>query len=408
MLSKVQPARFINRLVGKVYAKMPLKYVLIVPFILQICGAVGLVGYLSYQNGQKAVRELATQLENEICDRIEQHLDRYLTTPKQINQINSDAIELGLLNLSDFKTTGNYFWKQMQVFNVGYNSFANPKGEFIGVERLDNGKLLINEVSEKNGIGKLYVYPTDNQGNRRHFQEVKNYDPRIEAWYADPVKIGKPVWSQIYQWEDKPEILSISSSYPIYDKNRKFVGVISVDLLLSQIGNFLASLKVKESGKTFILERSGLIVASSTSEPPYTIINGKGKRLSALNSQNPLIRLTTQSLIKRFGNLKLVVEKQQLSFTADGMRYFVQVKSWNDQLGLDWLIVAVIPEGEFMEQINANTHITILLCISCCAYNLHIIDMNITSGTGCYAGYWVSKLGTKAESTKILKTERSL
>ncbi|WP_414517517.1 ATP-binding protein [Nostoc sp. PCC 9305] len=363
MLSKLQPVKSFNRLVGKVYAKMPLRYVLIVPFILQICGAVGLVGYLSYQNGQKAVRELATQLENEICDRIEQHLDSYLTTPKQINQINLDAIELGLLNLSDFQTTGNYFWKQMQVFNVGYNSFANPKGEFIGVERLDNGQLLINEVSAKHGVGKLYVYPTDKQGNRRHLQQVKDYDPRVEAWYTDPVKIGKRVWSQIYQWEDKPEILSISSSYPVYDKNRKFVGVISVDLLLSQIGKFLAKLKVKESGKTFILERSGYIVASSTSEPPYTIVNGKGKRLSALNSQNPLIKLTTQSLIERFGNLKFVVGKQQLSFTADGMRYFVQVKSWKDELGLDWLIVAVIPEGEFMEQINANTRITILLCI---------------------------------------------
>ncbi|MEH2289092.1 ATP-binding protein [Nostoc sp.] len=364
MLSKLQPVKLFNRLVGKVYAKMPLRYVLIVPFILQIFGAVGLVGYLSYQNGQKAVRELATQLENEICDRIEQHLDSYLTTPKQINQINLDAIELGLLNLSDFQTAGNYFWKQMQVFNVGYNSFANPKGEFIGVERLDNGQLLINEVSAKRGTGKLYVYLTDNQGNRRHLQEVKNYDPRSEAWYTDPVKIGKRVWSQVYQWEDKPEILSISSSYPVYDKNRKFVGVISVDLLLSQIGKFLAKLKIKESGKTFIiLERSGLIVASSTSEPPYTIVNGKGKRLSALDSQNSLIKLTTQSLIRRFGSLKFVVGKQQLSFTADGMRYFVHVKSWKDELGLDWLIVAVIPEGEFMEQINANTRITILLCI---------------------------------------------
>ncbi len=398
MLSKLQPVKSINRLVGKVYAKMPLRYVLIVPFILQICGAVGLVGYLSYQNSQKAVNELANQLENEICDRIEQHLDRYLTTPKQINQINLDAIELGLLNLSDFKTTGNYFWKQMRVFNIGYNSFANSKGEFIGVERLDNGKLLINEVSEKHGIGKLYVYATDNQGNRRRFQEVKNYDPRIEAWYADAVKTGKPVWSQIYQWEDKPEILSISSSYPVYDKNRKFVGVISVDLLLSQIGKFLASLKIKQSSKTFILERSGLIVASSTSEPPYTIINGKGKRLSALDSQNPLIRLTTQSLIKRFGSLKFIGQKQQLSFTADGIVYFVQVKSWKDELGLDWLIVAVIPEGEFMEEINANNRITILLCI---------VAFLVTTRIGVLTARWVIKpiLQLNISAKKIAKGE---
>ncbi|MEH1854180.1 MAG: ATP-binding protein [Nostoc sp.] len=398
MLSKLQPVKSINCLVGKVYAKMPLRYVLIVPFILQICGAVGLVGYLSYQNGQKAVNELATQLENEICDRVEQHLDSYLTTPKQINQINLDAVELGLLNLSDFKTTGNYFWKQMQVFNIGYNSFANPKGEFIGVERLDNGKLLINEVSEKGGIGKLYIYPTDNQGNRRHLQQVKNYDPRLEAWYTDPVNIGNRVWSQIYQWENKPEILSISSSYPVYDKNRKFVGVISVDLLISQIGKFLANLKIKESSKTFILERSGLIVASSTSEPPYTIINGKGKRLSALNSQNSLIRLTTKSLIKRFGNLGFIGGKHQLSFTADGMRYFVQVKSLKDELGLDWLIVAVIPEGEFMEEINANTRITILLSI---------VAFLVATRIGILTARWVIKpiLQLNASAKKIAQGE---
>ncbi|MBW4672698.1 MAG: response regulator [Desmonostoc geniculatum HA4340-LM1] len=398
MLSKLQSIKSLNCLVGKVYAKMPLRYVLIVPFILQICGAVGLVGYLSYENGQKAVKELAAQLENEICDRIEQHLDSYLTTPKQINQINLDAIELNLLKLSDFKTTGKYFWKQMQVFNIGYNSFANPKGEFIGVERLDNGKLLINEVSQKNGMGKLHVYTTDNQGNRSYLQGVKNYDPRLEAWYTDAVKAGKRVWSQIYQWEDKPEILSISSSYPVYDKNRNFVGVISVDLILSQISNFLGKLKIKESGKTFILERSGLIVASSTSEPPYTIINGQGKRLSALDSQNSLIRLTTQSLIERFGSLEFVVGKKQLTFTADGIDYFVQVKSWKDDLGLDWLIVAAISESEFMEQINANNRTTIILCI---------VAFLVATRIGILTARWVIKpiLELNASAKKIAKGE---
>ncbi|MDZ8108204.1 MAG: ATP-binding protein [Nostoc sp. DedQUE12a] len=397
MLSKLQPVKSLNCLVGKVYAKMPLRYILIVPFILQICGAVGLVGYLSYENGQKAVKELAAQLENEICDRIEQHLDSYLTTPKQINQINLDAIELNLLNLSDFKTTGNYFWKQMQVFNIGYNNFANSKGEFIGIERLDNGQLLINEVTQKQGIGKLYVYTTDNQGNRQHLQEVKNYDPRKEAWYADAIKAGKPVWSQIYQWEDKPEILSISSSYPVYNKNRQLIGVIGVDLILSQIGSFLSQVKIRQSGRTFILERSGLIVASS-SESPYSIVNGRPKRISGLDSQDSVTRLTTQYLIKKFGSLEFVAGKKQLNFTVDGIDYFVQVKSWQDDLGLDWLIVAVIPEGEFMEQINANTRTTFWLCI---------IALLVATEIGIFTAQWIIKpiLQLNTSAKKIAEGE---
>ncbi|MEP6517461.1 hypothetical protein [Microcoleus vaginatus] len=40
--------------------KLRLRTALVVPFVLQIVAAVGLVGYLSFHNGQKAVNDLAT------------------------------------------------------------------------------------------------------------------------------------------------------------------------------------------------------------------------------------------------------------------------------------------------------------------------------------------------------------
>ena len=39
--------------------QIPLRAVLIVPFVLQIVGAVGLVGFLSYRSGQEAVENMA-------------------------------------------------------------------------------------------------------------------------------------------------------------------------------------------------------------------------------------------------------------------------------------------------------------------------------------------------------------
>ncbi|WP_155897895.1 ATP-binding protein [Allocoleopsis franciscana] len=353
----------LSRLFAKVSGKVPLRTVLIVPFVLQIVGAVGLVGYLSFMNGQKAVNDLATQLRSEISNRIDQHLDTYFATPHQINQINSDAIELGLLNLNNFKTTGRYFWKQMQVFQVGYISYGNTKGEFIGVERIENGKLLINELSQSNP-GKLYIYATDNQGNRTELRQIKDWNPHTEAWYTDAIKAGKPLWSQIYQWEDQPDIISLSASYPVYDKTKKIVGVLSIDHLLSQISHFLANLKVSQSGKTFILERNGLLVGSSTSERPFRVVDGKAQRLKALDSKDALIRLTTQYLKDHFGNLSKINKSQQLNFQIAGQRQFIQVTPWRDQLGLNWLIVVVVPEVDFMGQINANTDTTIALCLA--------------------------------------------
>jgi len=353
----------LNRLLVKLSGKVPLRTFLTVPFVVQIVGAVGLVGYLSFMNGQKAVNDLATRLRSEISDRIDQHLDTYFATPHQINQINRDAAELGLLDLSDLETTGRYFWKQMKVFDVGYICYGNTKGEYIGLERLDNGSLLINEVSQPK-LGKLYIYDTDNQGNRTKLLGVKDWSPHTEAWYSDAVKAGKPLWSQIYQWEDKPDIISISASYPIYNKRKEIVGVLGIDHLLSQISYYLSNLKVSKSGKTFILERNGLLVASSTSERPFKVVHGEAKRVKASESKDPLIRLTTQYLTQHFGNLSKIDRSQQLSFKIADQREFIQVTPWQDQLGLDWLIVVVVPEADFMAQINANTDTTIALCLA--------------------------------------------
>lgn len=111
---------------------LPLHFVLVVPFVLQIFGAVGLTGYLSLRNGQKAIDDLANQLQNQVSLRIDRHLDDYLTTPHEINQINANAIELGLLNPQVFSSTEHYFWHQVQAFNVSYISLILPTGEFAG------------------------------------------------------------------------------------------------------------------------------------------------------------------------------------------------------------------------------------------------------------------------------------
>ena len=62
----------------KILRNIPLGWVLVIPFVLQIVGAVGLVGYLSYRVCQKSTEEMANRLMVEIGDRVEQHLDNHL------------------------------------------------------------------------------------------------------------------------------------------------------------------------------------------------------------------------------------------------------------------------------------------------------------------------------------------
>ncbi|MGQ9869266.1 hypothetical protein [Leptodesmis sp.] len=50
-----------HRLFRRYLSGIPLRWVLVITFVLQTVGAVALVGYLSYRSGQQTVENLANQ-----------------------------------------------------------------------------------------------------------------------------------------------------------------------------------------------------------------------------------------------------------------------------------------------------------------------------------------------------------
>lgn len=362
---------------------IPLRLLLVVPFVLQIFAVVGLTGYFSLRNGRQAVNGLANQLMDKVSNQVDQHLETYLTTPHQINQLNIAALEQKLLDLHNFQNAGHYFWKQMQVFkNVSYIGYALADGSFVGAGRWLEGKgITIDEISARTK-GKDYVYSTDSQGNRTKLEQVGNYKPLTDAWYIQTAKAGKPIWSRISAIDGYEGYIAASATYPMYDKTHKLFGVVSVDLLLSNISDFLRKLDVSPSGKVFIIETNGLLIANSSTEKPYTVAAGKTQRISVFNSSDRTIQSTAQYLQQNFGNFKNIKESLQLNFQIKGERQFVHVELWHDPFGLDWLVVVVVPESDFMAQINANTRITIILCL---------VALLVATGLGVLTSRWITQ-----------------
>ncbi|NJK72868.1 MAG: hypothetical protein HC942_00220 [Microcoleus sp. SU_5_6] len=88
-------------MIFKVLDKFPLRTVLILPFVLQIAGGVGLVGYLSFKNGQKAVNNLASQLMSEVSLRVEQN---FASLPE--NSPSNQSKQAGCCQTGDVKDGG--------------------------------------------------------------------------------------------------------------------------------------------------------------------------------------------------------------------------------------------------------------------------------------------------------------
>ena len=345
---------------------IPLRLILITPFVLQIFVAVGLTGWLSLRNGQKAVNVVTEELRSEITARAEQYLNHYLDTPHQVNAINARAIRRNnLWQPENMQPMLNYFFEMRnEIFTeTSYINFGGEQKEFAGTGPSEKGTPYI-EISDKSNNFIRQGFDVDIRGNRlKLVDENPKYDPRKRPWYQAAVQAGKATWSEVYSYSNEASTLAISAVEPFYDQQGNFRGVLDTDFSLAGISKFLGGLKVGKTGQIFILETNGLLVASSITEKPVIDDKGEAQRIKATNSQNLLIRTSSRELEGKVQNLATLDQKQQFTFNIDGKRQFVQITPLRDGRGLNWLIVVVIPEVDFMEQINSNTQTTILLCL---------------------------------------------
>ncbi len=352
---------------NKLFGNIPLRLVLILPFVTQIALAVGLVGYLSFRNGQRAVNNVAHQLRSEISARITEHLHTFLDTPHRINQINAQALRQEVLDADDPAALERYLWEQIQAFeSVTSIYFGNTEGGLVDAGREGAGGALYVIATDEFRRGPFKKYATDDAGNRTELlTTVPDFDARTRAWYTNAVAKGDASWSDIYILFTGQD-MAIAASRPVYDEQQNLLGVVSSDIFVSHIADFMKALDIGETGVGFIVERSGLLVASSTDEQPFTEPDEDGtqRRLYARESAAPTVRRAAEFLRARFGDYHAISSVQHLEFEVDGQRQFLQVTSVRDKYGIDWLVVVVIPESDFMEQINANNRTTGLLIVA--------------------------------------------
>lgn len=360
-----------------------LRTVLVIPFVLQIFAAVGLVGYLSFRNGQQAVNDLASQLRRETSTRIQDQVTQYLKAPALANQINLDDLQRGQWSLQDLKSQERQAWHLMQLFHpsVQVVSVVTNRGTLRGVERYGDDtdeKLLV-----ANGRGQSYLsYAVDDQGNpTKLLTTTENFDGTARPHYVAVARTGKAVWTVFPSVSTQQLLLCLSN--PIHDDNHNLLGIVNAFYSLADTSQFLSSFQISETGAMFIVERSGLLVANSFSERPFTTSSdGKQQRLKASESDNPLIRQTAEYLNARSNGLADINDVQSLDFTINGERQYVQVTPLKDDQGLDWLIVVVVPEADFMGQINANNRTTVLLCLAA---------LSIATALGILTARWVTR-----------------
>ncbi|CCG07972.1 cache domain-containing protein [Pararhodospirillum photometricum] len=264
------------------------------------------ISAFAFNTSRRTVEQVSAALRHEIARQVTDHLRFSLEGARTSLREVAFAFETGLLSLDNpsqveraflLKTLYNPVITAVKLgtrdggivagLHTGAGTGPGTAGWLIRTEGLIAGPLIRTPVDAKGqALGPPQLYP--------------GYDTRERSWYQDGAKDRDFVCGSIYAVYDTQD-LSQPCSLAITGPQGVFLGVAGADLQLSEISAYLARLHTTTPGLTFIIDRQGNLVATSTGDeivhpgspqPP--------RRLAARESKNPLIAASAHAFETQF------------------------------------------------------------------------------------------------------------
>ncbi len=369
---------------------LSLKTTVPIVFLIPLVICVGMLSAIAIISGKNTAEKFKKQSMTAVNNQIKERLKNYLEEPNLINQINTDAIREGQLNLQNINILEKYFWRQAKLFkNVNGIQFGTEDVRLRGIVREEKNKLSFNVVDTSTKSENV-VFKADDKGNRgeiRKPQNTEKYDPRERDWYKAALGKNKSTWTKVFAKKTSSKIqLRLSAVQPVYDKkSNKLLGVLAVDFFLNQIADFLKELScipstnkisTNKTGRTiFIVERSGKLIATSSASKEKPLFMRKGndiKRVTASDSRDLLIRDAAKKVRKKYSNWENIEPEQLLDFSYKGETQIVKITPF-DEYNLNWFVVLVVAEKEFMQSVQQTINTTIILGIGIFIFSILLV-----------------------------------
>lgn len=332
--------------------------------ITPIVIAVGLTGWLAFRSGKQSVEMLGIELNKRIVQDLQSQVRAYLDRPQLVHQLTLGAIRSGSLTLQDLAPLERYLWHQVLWDDaIGYSYYGNESGDFVGIEIRNPNRPRLH-LRDTTADPQQRTYRLNDNRERIEATNRRDDDPRNQPWYETAKGNGEPAWSPILPGTSLEDWV-IHAVVPVYDADDSFTGVLGIEIPLQPLNQFFNDLELPSNGVAFIMEPSGRLISSSSpaAMAPEQSENHDDRPLGR-QSSNPTLEATVQALEDRFDRLDAINEPvHDLTLSLDGEQQWVAVHPIQDDRGLHWLTVAIIPEADFMGYIYETARHTIALFI---------------------------------------------
>ena len=246
------------------------------------------------------------------------------------------SVEKVPINMAKMIESGDYT-KEELIELIRQEVTNNPEiyGAALAFEpnMCEKGRKYCSPYFYKNGDSVSFKYIGDEQ-----------YDYFTMDWYQIPKELGLPLWSEPYFDEGAGNAIMTTFSVPIYKEEngkKRFLAILTADISLSWLEEYMNSIKVSKTGYGFIISSNGTIIT----HPSRDMIMNETIFSIADSQHSPMLRTIGKNMIR-------------------GKKSFAEFEYRNLQTGkLSWIAYApvpinnwsigiVFPVDEFMSDVN--------------------------------------------------------
>ncbi len=333
--------------------KSSLQTAFVTSAVILVLIASGLVGYIAHVSSSKAVEDVAQKLYKEIATRITEHLGRFLALPQSTLEQNARLIADGIVSPHDQVGLQHLFWHQVSVQPALTSLyFGTPDGGLAGAGHAGRHEAFYTTGTEDFGPGTFKKQALDRDGRPAEVQlTLPDYDARARPWFKNALDAppGVGAWGELYLLFTGHD-LALPASRAVRDAGGRVLGVIGADIFTSHISGFLSALHADTPGLTYITDRDGLLIASSTGQAPFRLgPGGRPTRLFARDSASPVIAGTAAL----DPPVTVGPEGVEAVTDIDGTAHNLRISAFSDARGLDWRITTVVPRAIHTAPIRA-------------------------------------------------------
>jgi HAMP domain-containing protein len=304
--------------------------------------------------------ELLNDIANQLNQTVIEKTTNYLMPAEILAKSTSSLIKQNIIQLDNYNQVEVFLLSSIKSYSQIAKLYISDKDGNFSMVFKDKNKTLSSKKIEINKQEETIIKRNKYDQIISRKTKKDKYDAKTRPWFIGANQTEKLYWTDLYIFYTGKRP-GITASYPIYDMNNKFNGVVGVDIELAKISEFLSLQKKIYNAQVIILDEKDQIVAQPDNISFTTLEDGAIMPQTIQDIEDEVVKKAISeyksTLLDRFEI------KNELT------SYFVSLASFPEYFGKKWNILIILPKAELINfSTNSSTldliYIIVLLLFS--------------------------------------------